>query len=437
MPITPYSSSDLTRSRNNRQIYSGYRINIQANQLGIPAIPQTIKGASGDIVQAFSEGPTNFTPAQLAAILNNNSGSTAAPGPPPGPSILTFSSDTSIAPQLPGSYQIPVGYTLMNYLIIGGGGGGGETDGDMAGFGGGSGGIINVSGVSVTEGMSLTVILGMAGSQGSNDAGASGSSTSLTLDGGSLEMASGGGGGGYTGGSGGVGGTPNGVAGSDSGGSLPFPYTPYGGGGDGDQTGQATPGANGFYYIQLYSPPMPLVFNSTGIMPVPATVPAGYTSLTYTIIGGGGGGSASSGSNDDPIGGGGGGGSGGIQTGTVSVSGGDTISLSLGSYGAGSPDSTYPFADNGGNTTLTIGSGSAIVATGGGGGGKPNVSGASGTPGGVAGGAGDATNGGLGGKLAGIYANVGFGGDGGSPDGTALGAPGSDGDRGYYTIRLT
>lgn len=44
MPFTPYSSSDLTRSRNNRQIYSGYRINIEANQLGIPAIPTTVKG---------------------------------------------------------------------------------------------------------------------------------------------------------------------------------------------------------------------------------------------------------------------------------------------------------------------------------------------------------------------------------------------------------
>jgi len=78
VPFTPYSSSDLTRSRNNRQIYSGYLINIQANQLGIPAIPTTIKGPSFDIWRALAEGPINFTPTELAAILNNNSGSTPA-----------------------------------------------------------------------------------------------------------------------------------------------------------------------------------------------------------------------------------------------------------------------------------------------------------------------------------------------------------------------
>ena len=83
MPITPYSSSDLTRSRNNRQIYSGYRINIQANQLGIPAIPTTIKGPSFDIWRSLAEGPVNFTPTELAAILNNNSGSTAVQPVPP------------------------------------------------------------------------------------------------------------------------------------------------------------------------------------------------------------------------------------------------------------------------------------------------------------------------------------------------------------------
>ena len=324
----------------------------------------------------------------------------------------------------------------MDYLLIGGGGGGADTAGAGQGFGGGSGGIRNASGVSVTEGMTLTVNLGMAGIPGNDSQGGSGSSTSLTLDGGSAQVASGGSGGGTQSGSGGAGGTPNGVAGTENGGSLPFPYTTYGGGGDGDATGDVASGGDGFYYIQLYSPPMPLVFVIGDVIPIPATVPVGYTTLTYTIIGGGGGGSASSGSNDDPIGGGGGGGSGGIQTGTLTVSGGNTISLSIGTFGDGAPDSTYPAGEDGGSTILTIG-GSEIMASGGTGGGKPNIAGAGGTPGGVAGGAGDAGNGGLGGKLPGIYSDFGFGGIGGSPDGSMLGTPGEGGDRGYYSITLT
>jgi hypothetical protein len=55
-----------------KQIYSGYRINVQANQLGIPAIPQTIKGASGDIVQSLREGPVNFAIDELNRLLINN-----------------------------------------------------------------------------------------------------------------------------------------------------------------------------------------------------------------------------------------------------------------------------------------------------------------------------------------------------------------------------
>ena len=53
-----------------KQIYSGYRINVQAYELGIPAIPQTIKGASGDIVQSLREGPINFALDELNRLLN-------------------------------------------------------------------------------------------------------------------------------------------------------------------------------------------------------------------------------------------------------------------------------------------------------------------------------------------------------------------------------
>ena len=55
-----------------KQVYSGYRIHLQANQLGIPAIPQTIKGACRDIVQSLKEGPLNFKLDELNRLLNNN-----------------------------------------------------------------------------------------------------------------------------------------------------------------------------------------------------------------------------------------------------------------------------------------------------------------------------------------------------------------------------
>jgi hypothetical protein len=133
MPIIRNSSSEHTGKKNVRQIYSGYRINVQANQLGIPAIPTTIKGSSGDIVQSLREGPVNFTPTELAAIVNNNSGSTVPSGPP-GPPPLTFTS--ALPPTFP--YNIPASYTLITFILIGpGGGGGGAGGGGPAGGGGG------------------------------------------------------------------------------------------------------------------------------------------------------------------------------------------------------------------------------------------------------------------------------------------------------------
>ena len=137
MTIIRNSSSEHTGKKNVRQIYSGYRINVQANQLGIPAFPTVIKGASGDIVQSLREGPIVFTPAELTAILNNNSGSTAASGPPPPPPPTPLTFTSASPPAFP--YTIPASYTLITFTLIGGGGGGGGNY-DFPSAGGGAGG---------------------------------------------------------------------------------------------------------------------------------------------------------------------------------------------------------------------------------------------------------------------------------------------------------
>jgi hypothetical protein len=249
MPITPYSSSDLTRSKNNRQIYSGYRINLQASQLGIPGTPTAIKGPSRDIVQALREGPTNFTPAELTAILNNNSGSTAASGPPPGPTPLTF---TSIGTTLPSSYTILTGYTQLVYVIIGGGGGGGD-DGYGSGLGGGSGGKREGT-VPIVGGTTISISLGLAGMVGNGFApeGGNGTPTSLTV-GSSPAYTATGGEGNPNPNTGGAGGVPDGVTASNSGGAggaLPAPYQAYGRGGNGGSL-NASSGTDGYYSITL------------------------------------------------------------------------------------------------------------------------------------------------------------------------------------------
>ena len=204
MPIIRNSSSDLTRSRNNRQIYSGYRINIQANQLGIPAIPTTIKGASQDIMQALSEGPVNFTPAELTAILNNNSGSAAASGPPP----LTFKSTDATPLSFP--YTIPASYTLLTFILRGAGGGGGGNF-NFASAGGGGGGAYISASFSVNGG-TLTLNKGIGGEGGFVDysstaaSGLSGTSTGILYNTTVINISAGGGTGGDGGGGGGDGG---------------------------------------------------------------------------------------------------------------------------------------------------------------------------------------------------------------------------------------
>jgi hypothetical protein len=64
------------------------------------------------------------------------------------------------------------------------------------------------------------------------------------------------------------------------------------------------------------------------------TVPYGITSLTYTLKGGGGGGGGAA-DNEEPLQLGGGGGEGGISTGNVTVTAGQSISYTVGAGGAG------------------------------------------------------------------------------------------------------
>jgi len=407
---------------------------------GIPTNPISIKGPCADISQALAEGPINFTPTELAAILNNNSGSAAAPSGPPN---IVFSSDTNIAPNLPVGYVIPAGYDSMNYVLIGGGGGGATYDG--SGLGGGSGGIRKRH-VSITAGDIVLAAIGTGGDAGigNNDIPApGGTSTILSINGDDEPSAGGGGGGGGL--NAGNGGSPDGVNGgtpsNEYGGYLPSPYTPYGRGGNGDGTGNnATAGGNGFYYIQICptptSPPAPLIFTSDDFIPLPEMVPLGYTKLTYTIIGGGGGGGASDNSGGTP-GAGGGGGSGGIRTGIATVTEGDTLSLIVGIFGSAGTIISGPVqSGDGGDTIFTIAGGSAITAGGGIGGemgtnGGGGDGGGGGSPDGVGGSGGEGTTGGAGGRLTGYYSSYGFGGKGGDQS-----APGNDGGYGYYSIRL-
>ena len=433
-----FNCSVVERKSQNRAIYSNYRINMLGIQQGIPANPLAIKGSCADISQALAQGPIDFTPAELTAILRNNSGSAAAPSGPPN---IVFSSDTNIAPNLPVGYVIPAGYDSMNYVLIGGGGGGATYGG--TGSGGGSGGIRKRR-KSITVGDIVLATIGTGGDAGiDNEIPApDGTSTILSINGDDEPSAGGGSGGGLSAGNGG---SPDGVNGGtptyEYGGYLPSPYTPYGRGGNGDGTGNnATAGGNGFYYIQICptptSPPAPLIFTSDDFIPLPEMVPLGYTKLTYTIIGGGGGGGASDNSSGTP-GAGGGGGSGGIRTGIATVTEGDTLSLIVGIFGSAGTTISGPVqSGNGGDTIFTIAGGSAITAGGGIGGemgtnGGGGDGGGGGSPDGVGGSGGGGTTGGAGGRLTGYYSSYGFGGKGGDQ-----GAPGNDGGYGYYSIRL-
>ena len=142
------------------------------------------------------------------------------------------------------------------------------------------------------------------------------------------------------------------------------------------------------------------------------TIPAGYTALSYKLVGAGGGGGG--GSND---GGGGGGGGGELITGIISVSGGDIISLAMGGAGAGDEGGGI----EGGASSLTT---SSNVITAAGGGGGVSSSGGGGGAGGAGGGAGGVNSPGGGGGT-GALAGVGAGGGGWGGEG------GGDGTNGF------
>ena len=103
------------------------------------------------------------------------------------------------------------------------------------------------------------------------------------------------------------------------------------------------------------------------------TVPSGATSMKAWVIGGGGGGS----SDTSSCGGESDGGYGGESVKTYSVTGGTTVSYTVGGAGvAGNADGDPAYATAGGNTTLTYG-GVTITGSGGGGGG-PDATGTGG-----------------------------------------------------------
>ncbi|NLF97497.1 MAG: hypothetical protein GX569_12215 [Candidatus Riflebacteria bacterium] len=93
------------------------------------------------------------------------------------------------------------------------------------------------------------------------------------------------------------------------------------------------------------------------------TVPPGVTSVEYLVVGGGGAGGGRGGTNYTY---GGGGGAGGVLTGTMSVTSGQAISITVGAGGAAASNGT---GGDGGNSSF-----GAIIATGGGGGGRNGTS---------------------------------------------------------------
>jgi hypothetical protein len=152
------------------------------------------------------------------------------------------------------------------------------------------------------------------------------------------------------------------------------------------------------------------------------TVPTGVTSLNYLVVAGGGGAGGNAFN--------GGGGAGGVLVGTMAVTGGQTISYSIGAGGAGG---TAANGSNGSNTTF----GTLTAIGGGAGGSSANGAGASGGSGGGGAGAGSGTGAaGAGTSGQGNNGGVGFGagsglwGAGGGGGAGAVGVSGSSGQGG-------
>ena len=104
------------------------------------------------------------------------------------------------------------------------------------------------------------------------------------------------------------------------------------------------------------------------------TVPAGKSLLKITAVGGGASGATNGASNRNGAGGGGGG----AAIVYVSVSEGDTVSITVGAGGAAPTAGTYTNGISGGTTTVTYAGANIAVATGGGGGSSSNGAGGDG-----------------------------------------------------------
>lgn len=72
-----------------------------------------------------------------------------------------------------GTFNVPSGMHLVDFILVGGGGGGGGASGTTAGSGGGGGMVIIGRNVPVTPGAALTVTIGAAGSGGAGAANGS------------------------------------------------------------------------------------------------------------------------------------------------------------------------------------------------------------------------------------------------------------------------
>jgi len=220
------------------------------------------------------------------------------------------------------------------YIIAGGGGGSGE-----AGVGGNSG---QLGGGTDGGGAGTQTSGGAAGSLGAT------AGTGPFGNGGTGSANSGGGGGGYYGGGGG---------GADSGGGGGSSYVPLSiqlGGATQSFDSTATPQITLTYSACI--PPQTLLFSSTTPGSSTVTVPCGVTSLNYTIVGGSGGNSDASS-----------GGKGASITGTIPVTPGDVLDLTVGANGQG-----YPTGNAGGLGVGNggAGAGSGTGSSGGGGGGS-------------------------------------------------------------------
>jgi hypothetical protein len=87
MPLVPVSQSDYINKKRMKNIYANYSIIEAARKEGIVILTSTNNISSTDLIQALAQGPTQFTPAELAAVVDNNLPSTV-PDVPDGPPVI-------------------------------------------------------------------------------------------------------------------------------------------------------------------------------------------------------------------------------------------------------------------------------------------------------------------------------------------------------------